>query len=340
MLRIFKTSAIIAHGGAAAASLYYAWLVSQSAYVKTGLQFITPLLIILMAHLCWIAATRGFAQGFARVAFSRTAQTSIGMAAILLLGSFIAPQPATASALDAVAGLISGMLGVMFCVAIVVGVASILAAIGYVLFKGGAAVVNALSRGDRDGPDSRLFDFGSVGLATAALCVCSLEGLPNSYAFGVANEGVASRFVDASPAKVWDAMGVATSPSFPLPDILQVFPQPVGVVIDEGVGLGAMRKVKIAGREGTGYLTLQVVERTQTTAVFKVLSDTSPIGRWVQHQYLTYSVVPDGEGTRLSVSLEYDRLLAPSWFFTPLTKGAAHLAMDVLARDVATRAEG
>ena len=75
--------------------------------------------------------------------------------------------------------------------------------------------------------------------------------------------------------------------------------------------------------------------------MFEILSDTSPFAMWVAHKHLTYRVEAAGnDATRLTVSLDYDRMLAPSWFFTPATKGAARLAMDVLARDVKSRAEG
>ena len=111
-------------------------------------------------------------------------------------------------------------------------------------------------------------------------------------------------------------------------------------MIDQGVGLGAIRKVKFQGRGGAGYLTLRVVERADTMARFEVVSDTSPFTDWVPYRTLTYRVIPYGANTRLEVTLEFDRLLAPAWFFTPAIKGAAYLAMDVLARDVKLRAEG
>lgn len=332
---ISRPPILLVHCAAAAASLYYAWLISQSAYVKTGLQFVTPLLVIMAVHLCWIAVSRRMQRGFALEVFRRTAQTSVVMALVLALGSFIAPQPAAADGMDVVGSLLT----VVFCVAIIVAIAAVLAAIGYLLIKGVLKIIDALSGVNNDKPDTRLFDFGSLAVAAGVLCLCSLEGLPHFYSFNASTRAEAVRVIDASPDKVWATMGTATQPSFALPEVLSVFPQPVDVVVDEGVGLGAKRKVKFKGREGTGYLSLQVVERTPTRVVFQVLSDSSPIARWLKHQTLTYSVSADGQGTRLSVSLEYDRLLAPSWFFTPVTKGAAYLAMDVLARDVTARAE-
>ncbi|WP_298256943.1 SRPBCC family protein [uncultured Litoreibacter sp.] len=335
MIKMAFRSVFWAHSTAAACSLYYAWLVSQSAYVKTGLQFVAPLLVIMVVHLCWVAVRNGLPQGFSVIVFRRTLQSSFAMACVLGVGSVIAPQPAVAS--DSRAA--SALLIVVFCVAMIVAVVAILAAIGFILFKGGAALLDLFRQGGDSDPKSRFFDFGSLAVAFGVLCVCSLEGLPHAYSFSQTNRSEASHLVAASPAQVWATLEQATQPSFPLPEVLRVFPQPVEVVIDEGVALGAMRKVKFEGREGQGYLTLQVVERSEDAVVFKVLSDSSPFATWLKHRHLTYHVQAEPHGTRVSVSLEYDRLLAPSWFFTPVTKGAAYLAMDVLARDVMARAE-
>ena len=73
--------------------------------------------------------------------------------------------------------------------------------------------------------------------------------------------------------------------------------------------------------------------------MFEAKSDASPISWWVTHRALTYRVVPDGEGSALTVALDYDRLLSPAWFFRPYIRLAAWLAVGVLARDTRQRAE-
>jgi hypothetical protein len=135
-------------------------------------------------------------------------------------------------------------------------------------------------------------------------------------------------------------MQTATSPDFPLPNILGFFPRPVEVSVDESVGLGANRVVQFKGREGAGALHLRVATRTDTTVTFDVMSDTSPYAGWITHQHLTYRITPEGSGTRIAVTLDFERRLAPNWFFGPMMRGAARLAVDVLARDVKARAEG
>ncbi len=333
---LMKFSQPLVHVVASGLALQYAWYVSQSPYVKTGLQFIAPLLIIMAVHLGWLLVTRGAVRGFSQLVYWRSTQSAVGMAAVILMASIFAPQPANAGVDD----VMETVFVVVFCVAIIALVVGVISLFVYLIFKGISKLGSAMGTIDDDDPKSRFFDMGSLALTAGFLALCSVEGVPNAYSFGVANRSVATHMVQASPEQVWATLETATSPDFALPNVLSVFPQPVDVVVDEGIDLGAQRKVAFQGREGAGHLTLQVVERTQNRVVFDVKSDTTPFANWLSYQRLSYEVQVTPAGTQLSVALEYDRLLAPSWFFTPATKGAAYLAMDVLARDVKARAEG
>lgn len=327
-----RNTAVIAHLVSASAALTYAWFVSQSALMQTGLQFIAPVLVIMMIHLIWLALSRDLSPGFSNVVYRRSAQTALGMAATIFIASMVAPQPANAAGSDIVIIAVT----VVFCVAVIAMVCGLVALIFYCVFKLVSSVFKKFNSND---PESRLYDFGSLASAGILLSVFSLEGHPTSYAFDGRNSVTATHLIDVAPGQVWRTMEKATSPDFPLPSILSSFPRPTQVVVDEGTDLGAMRQVEFAGREGSGSLTLQVTDRTDNSATFTVLSDTSPYANWVSHQSITYQAVPENGGTRLSVTLEYERLLAPAWFFSPMTKGASFLAMNVLARDVKARAE-
>lgn len=333
MFRSFHRNIIAAHIIATSLALFYAWKISQTSYLSTGLQFITPLVIIMAVHLTWLALGRDLRAGFSQVVYLRSAQSAIGLATAIFLASIVAPAPAYADS-----EIAQTILMVVFCAAIIAAVMGVLAVIGYILAKLIKAIFRA-TRPNSNDPESHFFDVGSLVVASVALGVLSLEGLPNTYGFAASHQSTATYHINASPAQVWQTMEQATQPSFPLPIILSSFPQPVDVLIDEGTALGATRKVAFQGREGAGFLTLQVTERTDTKAVFQVISDTTPYAVWVEYKTLTYVVWPENDGTRLSVSLDFDRRLAPGWFFTPMTKGASYLAMDVLARDVKSRAE-
>jgi hypothetical protein len=334
MRSAFLRSSFPAHLLAASCSLFFAWNIAQSAYMKTSLQFVAPLLVVMAVHLTWmLIRSRRLPPGFSSIVYRRSFETCFAMAGSLFLLALVAPVPAEASADE----VIGGVLLVLFCGGIVVVVALVLAFIFRTISKAAKAIFKR--GGNSGGPENRIFDFGSIALGAVVLIAASLEGLPNSYSFKAANQSAASTFVDAQPAQVWSTMEKATSPQYALPVLLGLFPQPVEVVTDEGTTLGAMRKVKFEGREGIGFLTFQVVERTSTRAEFQVLSDTSPYANWVKYDTLIYEVLLEGDGSRLTVTLEYKRLLAPAWFFTPIVKGAAYLAMSVLAGDVKFRSE-
>jgi hypothetical protein len=97
--------------------------------------------------------------------------------------------------------------------------------------------------------------------------------------------------------------------------------------------------VHFKGREGAGDLVLKVVRRTESEAVFEAVSDNSPIAMWMRHKALTFRIDPHPAGQLLTVTLDYERQLAPAWFFGPFMRHAATFAVDVLARDTTERAE-
>ncbi|EBA13020.1 hypothetical protein RCCS2_04024 [Roseobacter sp. CCS2] len=328
---------------AATAALTYAWFVSQTALLATGLQFVAPVAIVICVHLIWFAAQGRLTPGFANQLYAKAAGTAVFMVMALLLGSLFAPQPAFADGNDAI-GLV---LGVLFCAAIIAAVMFLVGGAVYVVFLLLGGLIDGIGwvfferkKNDKDDPpQSRLFDIGSLVICGMALTIGSLEGLPKTYAFSTQGSTSATHVVQADAATVWEAMQTATSPDFALPAVLGLFPQPVAVSVDEGVGLGANRVVDFAGREGAGALHLRVTEATDTTVAFAVLSDTTPYAGWIGYQALRYDVVARGDVTELSVSLAYDRKLAPAWFFDTVMQGASYLAMDVLARDVKQRSE-
>lgn len=322
---------MIPHAIAAAAALTYAWFLSQTGLRHTGLQFVTPVIVILLSHLAWFAARGWLTVGFAGRLYGQAALTAVFLIAALILGAVLAPQPAHADVGEAV-GVV---LTILFCAAIIAIVVGAIALFFMLLWRLARWVATVF--GGDDAPKGRFFDVGSLIASLTVLGLASLEGVPGRYHFAAANVAVSARFVEAPPDAVWSAMQTATSPDFDLPGILALLPQPVAVPVDEGVGLGANRVVSFEGREGAGQLHLRVVARTDTSVVFAVLTDTTPYADWITYRHLTYRVVPDEGGTRLSVEIAFERRLAPAWFFGPMMRGASRLAADVLVRDVKAR---
>lgn len=322
------------HLAAGALALGYAWLISGTALVASALQFVAPLAVIIVTHLAIVQWQRATAPGYAIVVLRRSLVTAFLIMAATLAAALLAPMPsAAASATDTVFNVIQGVLTLLFCLFMI----SVIVGLPLLLIFGLVYLATKLFR--RSGKD-KLNDGAVITLVLLAIAGASVEGVTPALTVDPHDSAAASVEVSAPPPAVWEAVGTATAPEFPLPAILKAIPQPVAVIVDEGASLGARRVVRFSGREGTGDLVLQVVRRDQREARFAVIADTSPIANWVKHRALSFEVEPVGSsGARLTVRLDYDRLLSPSWFFRPLVRLAASLAVDVLARDTARRAE-
>ena len=332
-----KIRSILPHLVAGILALTYAWLVSGTRFVTTGVQFVAPLAVILLAHLAWLGASRNLEAGFSLIVIRRSLATAIGICGFTALLAAIAPLPAEASPdLPEILGTILGVLACLATMAIVVGVT---AGAVYIEWIAISRLLGIIFKRPPGAGENRLYDLGAVAVAMFAIGLASLEGVPGAYDFAPGEHASSSYAMSASPERAWKAIGKATSPAFPLPMIFRSIPRPVAVLVDEGTDLGSRRIVRFAGRQGVGDLVLQVVRRSPEEAVFEAVSDASPISHWVHHKALTFRVEPDGTGSRLTVALDYNRLFSPAWFFGPYIRFAAFLAVDVLARDTKARAE-
>jgi hypothetical protein len=317
-------------------ALAYAFWVSRTTYFTSALQFVSPVIVVLLTHLAWMTASGALHRGFAEIALRRTLVTAIILEAAIVLAALAAPMPIQARA-DFLPG-IGMMLALIACLAVVALVLFVVATVAYIVIRFVLRMIARLRSRAPGSDDGRLNDFGAITIVLLVVGVASLEGVPQSYSFSSLDHASSKYLVDAPPAAVWRAVGKATSPQFALPAFLRSIPQPVAVLVDEGADLGSRRIVHFAGREGEGDLTLQVVKRSEEEAVFQAVSDTSPIAHWVRQKELTFRIETVGPGSRLTVSLDYDRRLSPAWFFGPYIRLAAFMAVDVLARDTAERA--
>jgi hypothetical protein len=323
------------HGLAAIAALAYAWFVSSTSYVTSAVQFVSPLAVIILTHILRRTVDGGYTAGFSRLVLSRSMLTAFILMVGIVLIALIAPMPADASSWGDTAGVI---VGVIMCLAIVALIIFTIGFLIYWLFRGGAMLFK-LGRKDKGPPNSKLNDLATLTIVLGSVFALSLEGVTQTLSFSASESAVSRHVVKADVARVWMAAATATSPDVPLPAMLRIIPQPVKILTDEGIDLGARRIVQIAGREGSGELSMRVIRRTNTDAEFEVLSDTSPVSMWIAARSLTFRVESIEGKTQLSVSSQYDRLLAPAWFFRPFMGVAAHFAVDTLAQDIMRRAE-
>ena len=82
---------------AIAVSMTYAWHISKTEYVTTGLQFVAPLLIILLCHLAILWFQARLQAAYARVVLSRSLVSAILLSALLVFATEqLAPSPSYA----------------------------------------------------------------------------------------------------------------------------------------------------------------------------------------------------------------------------------------------------
>jgi len=310
------------------------WLVSQTYLRQTAVQFVGPVLLILSIH-CFFAISKfGIRKNISAIVFGEMLKTLTQLLVFFLLLVALIPEPAMG---NSAGDLLGGLAMVLFCLLVIGIVGAVAGAIIYLVYKG-VKRVSATSKNDSDNSDN-INELVSLAIPFCLLFVASLEGVTGLYKFSNSKQSSASVHISADADTVWSTLETATSPDFPLPGLLWMIPRPTEVLIDEGTSLGAERVVRFAGREGQGLLKLQVIERTNSLAVFEVLSDDSPVANWVAHKQLSYQVTPTTTGSELKVSLSYERLLSPAWFFNTVSHAAAFLATDTLARDVKDRSE-
>jgi len=223
---------LFAHLAAMTAALFFAWHVSQSSLVTTGVQFIAPLLVVMAVHYVWLALGRHLKPGYAQTIFGRSAGTAILMIALIFAGSVLAPQPAQAD----VGAVFGAVFTVIFCVLIIVIVIGIPALIVWGLAR---LIFPARDKDGPDDPDERLNDGATLIIVAGLIGFASAEGVTERLSFDPAGTATASVLIDAPSDDVWAAMQTATGPEFPLPTVFNFLPRPKEVSTDEGSTLGA-----------------------------------------------------------------------------------------------------
>ena len=170
-----------------------------------------------------------------------------------------------------------------------------------------------------------------VGLVLLA----SIEGVFPGFAFPTAGSVTAVRQLEVAPREV--AAALAATPRFdaPLPLPLRVgFPRPVAAFGD-GLGIGDTRTVTFKGDDHYGAthigdLILEVTERAPGRVVFTVSTDRTRVAQWLRWDRAVVTWRASGSGTSVSWRLDYERRLAPAWYFAPVQHVAARVAAAYL----------
>jgi len=202
------------HSIAGGFALSYAWLVSGTHYVTSGVQFVSPLAVVLLVHLLWLAIRREFGTGFAIIAFGRMLTTAICIVVFTVVCAMYAPIPAGAINSDDVnrgLGSIGLFLGCLAVLALVVSAAALtIYGVVYGIAWGLKSIYERM-KGPPTGPsESRLFDASVVSIALLAIGCASLEGLGPALTFATRDGASVTMMVAASPARLGNTLAGIT----------------------------------------------------------------------------------------------------------------------------------
>ncbi len=149
----------------------------------------------------------------------------------------------------------------------------------------------------------------------------------NVDASGVSSE---SRIVAASPSEIEAALAApgelpAIEPLlFKLP-----FPLPHDIT-SEGLDVGDQQVTTFT----EGQMVFEVIERSTSTEAgqvrWKLLTDTTPIAGWTDINEIEARWQAADNGSEVTMSISYDRKLAPSFYFGPLMSWGTSEMADVL----------
>jgi hypothetical protein len=274
----------------------------------------------------------------------QTAALYVGVPTLLAIGVVLLPRSRSATG-----ALLKGMTLAVLIAAVILPegvlcllfVVPLLALIAVVV----GAPIDLARRCDRkQGPP--------LMAVTLPLLILSLEGVAGSP-FDTHARVTASTTVHASPAAV--AQALATPPTFEtdLPAFLSIgFNRPVGAT-GAGIEVGDHRTIEFAGGthddhplrlfgltgersvDHPSQMHLTVVASQPGRIVFSVGHDTTMLARWadLDRAVVTWEEV-DATTTRVSWSLEYERLLFPTAYFGPVQRfgmsGAAVYLLDAV----------
>lgn len=300
-------------------------------------QFIGFVLVIAVVN---VAYRLVYASGF-----QRTAALYVGIPTLLAIGLTLLPRTKSATGM-----LLKGstMALLLACVILPEGLVCLLFVLPLV------ALISVIVGGIIDWSARRRHQQGPTLMAVALpLLVMSLEGVAVTP-FDTHDGATASITVNADDV----AAALAATPVFEaaLPTFLRVgFNRPVGAT-GSGIELGDTRVIEFTGGNHDDHplrlfgltgkrsvhhhstMQLTVIESGPGRVVFRVDSDTTMLARWVDLERAVVTWEPvDGQRTRVSWRLEYERLLYPTAYFAPLQRfgmdAAAGYLLDAVVEE-------
>lgn len=276
----------------------------------------------------WVSVCLVFAAtsvGYRILVLGELEQTSlmfIGLPTMLAMGLGVTPRSRTATGMILKGSILFLLLlGVLF----IEGVICILMALPLVLLVG--VIVGAIIDSNRKrnlNIDNPLWWKDKMNCSVlASLALVSLEGVSESLSF--------ARDEVVQVTGVWEGTGAEAKqklaqPNFDLdelPTFLKLgFPLPQSIH-GEGLEVGSVWQVHMAGGEGEpGDVKVVVKESSDQKVRFRLVKDTSHIAHWLHWRDITWEFKEGDEPnkTEVTMTIEYDRLLDPAWYFKPVER--------------------
>lgn len=201
-------------------------------------------------------------------------------------------------------------------------------------------IVTIVGYGRRQG-GSRL----QISVLPVLVLVMATEGVLPITTFPSDSTVSSTRVFDASTADVARAVGAPMSFHDVEPSgiLSWGFPEPMHDEV-EGSRVGDRRVIEFAGAhhrpallsthhwgEQSSELTLEVVEQNATSIRLRMVSDTTPLASWLTWKSIEIGWTEEGAGrTAVTWTLNYDRELAPAWYFGPIENFVAERAAAYL----------
>jgi hypothetical protein len=306
--------------------------------------------------LAFVVLAYGVCAGFFWVlragAKADTAATYVGIPT--LLAFLLATTPRARSRTGTI---LKGMTISLILVSVTLGPGVLCLLISAPLFLAIGAIVGRLLDAPMDADDRRL----RVSVIAVALVLASIDGLHSDWTFDRRDTVTASRAYQNVTADQFRRRLERTphfSDSLPFPLDLG-FPAPVRAA-GNGLEIGARRSVfledrniylTLIGKSGRqdGDVVFEVARKgtgptgTSHWVEFRPVSDQSHVAKWLTWTKSTVRWFEYKYGTdptprlRVEWTVDYERRLAPSWYFGPILKVAAEAAAGLMIDTVAAQ---
>jgi len=272
---------------------------------------------------------------FVRITYSghleKTSLLYVGLPSLLAIILSLSPQSGSP-----LGGILKATTYLLLFAAIALGEGVICILMAAPIFYGVALIVGVIAnlfvKEKKQSPIVKCSMLGAVFLS-------SLEGVSEALSFDRAETVKVTRFVPLDLITARQAL--AEGPDFTsrrLPVFLALgFPTPQAI---SGFGLNqdAEWEVSFNGKsERFDPLRVRVVESREKRIRFRIIQDETEIGQWMRWREVTWDFEEKTNGTEVVMTVSYERLLDPAWYFKPLerfgvTQAADHF-MEVIFAD-------